>query len=99
MYVFVYTCLKIVCTEILYSVMNTRVCTWYIQMIEVVIGRGPTAVKFFMRLWLQKFVSPVRPQPRVRVMARVSTTKHQHKPNQQKLTTQIKQPKIKLQGY
>ena len=31
-------------------------------------------------------------------MARVSTTKHQHKPNQQKLTTQIKQPKIKLSG-
>ena len=38
--------------------------------------------------------SKIRPQPRVRVMARVSTTKHQHKPNQQKITTQIKQPKI-----
>ena len=34
----------------------------------------------------------------LRVEARVSTTKHQHKPNQQKLTTQIKQPKIKLSG-
>ena len=61
---------------------------------EVVIGRGPTAVKNFMRLRLQKFVPTVRPQPLVRVMARVTTTKHQHKPNQQKITTQIKQPKI-----
>ncbi len=42
----------------------------------VVIGRGHTAVKNFMRLRLQKFVSPVYPQPQVRVMARVSTTKH-----------------------
>ncbi len=37
----------------------------------VVIGRGPTAVKIFMRLWLQKFVPTVSPQPLVRVQARV----------------------------
>ena len=42
-------------------------CTW----LQVVIGRGLTAVKFFMRLRLQKFVSPVSPQPLVRVMTTV----------------------------
>ena len=34
---------------------------------EVVVGCGLTVVKIFMRLWLQKFVSPVNPQPFVRV--------------------------------
>ena len=38
---------------------------------EVVIGRGPTPVKIFMRLWLQKFVPGVVPQPLVRVMTMV----------------------------
>jgi hypothetical protein len=38
--------------------------------IPVVLGCGLTAVKIFMRLWLQKFVSPVNPQPFVRVVYR-----------------------------
>ena len=37
----------------------------------VVIGCGLTAVKIFIRLRLQKFVPTVRPQPLVRVQARV----------------------------
>jgi hypothetical protein len=37
----------------------------------VVIGRGLTAVKIYMRLRLQKFVSPVSPQPFVRVLTMV----------------------------
>ncbi len=38
---------------------------------EVVLGRGPTPVKKFMRLRLQKFVPSVSPQPLVRVMITV----------------------------
>ena len=38
---------------------------------QVVIGRGPTPVKIFMRLRLQKFVPGVVPQPLVRVMTMV----------------------------
>ena len=38
---------------------------------RVVIGRGLTAVKIFMRLRLQKFVSPVYPRPLARVMTTV----------------------------
>ncbi len=38
---------------------------------QVVIGCGPMAVKIYMRLWLQKFVSPVSPQPLVRVQGMV----------------------------
>ena len=34
----------------------------------VVIGCGHTAVKIFIRLRLQKFVSPIYPQPLVRVL-------------------------------
>ncbi len=65
---------------------------------RVVIGRGPTPVKILFRLWLQKFVPGVVPQPLARVEARDSTTKHEHKPNQQKITTQIKQPETKCKG-
>ena len=66
--------------------------------LSVVIQRGCTAVKFVFRLRLEKKFPPYTHTEFLRVMARVSTTKHQHKPNQQKLTTQIKQPKIKLSG-
>ncbi len=65
---------------------------------RVVIGRGPTPVKILFRLWLQKFVPGVVPQPLARVEYRDSTTKHEHKANQQKITTQIKEPKMKLNG-
>ncbi len=43
----------------------------YCMLILVVIGCGHTAVKIFMRLWLQNFVSPVYPQPLARVMSTV----------------------------
>ncbi len=38
---------------------------------QVVIGYGLTPVKSFMRLWLQKFVPGVSPQPLVRVLTTV----------------------------
>ena len=43
---------------------------------SVVIGCGLTAVKIFIRLRLQKFVSPISPQPLVRVEGMLSTPEY-----------------------
>jgi hypothetical protein len=56
---------RLVCAVTLPAKAACRVCVH----MKVIIGCGPTPVKFFMRLRLQKLVPCVSPQPRVRVLA------------------------------